>query len=78
MAPRTGARWLSERTRAARDAGDFADAGGRYAASLDTFVTMDDQLALAELLEDIALLAARTGQHRQAVELVEAARVLRE
>ncbi len=63
---------------AARDLGDYADAGGRYATSLSTFVTMDDQLALAELLEDVALLAGRTGQHKNAVELVEAAKVFRE
>ncbi|HYO42617.1 MAG TPA: tetratricopeptide repeat protein [Candidatus Limnocylindrales bacterium] len=61
-----------------RDLGDHAAASHDYAACLPVFVTLDDQLAQAEVLEDIATLAARMGRHAEAVELAAAAATLRE
>jgi tetratricopeptide (TPR) repeat protein len=61
-----------------RDLGELTAAGTAYAASLSTFVTMDDRLALAELLEDVAQLATRTGRHVEAITLVAAAGSLRD
>jgi adenylate cyclase len=63
---------------ATRALGDFDAARVNYAASLRTFRTYDDRWALAILLEDVGLLAVRTGDHARAVELVEAAATLRE
>ena len=63
---------------ATRALGDFEAARANYAASLRTFRTYDDRWALAILLEDVGLLAVRTGDHARAIALVEAAAVLRE
>ncbi len=62
----------------ARDAGDFTQAGANYAASIPTFLAVDDPVAQAEFLEDVGLLASRMAEHETAIELVEAATALRE
>ncbi|HEV7605379.1 MAG TPA: tetratricopeptide repeat protein [Candidatus Limnocylindrales bacterium] len=62
---------------ATRDLGDLEAARASYAESLRSFGTYDDRWALAILLEDVGLLAARSGDHLRAVELIEAAAVLR-
>ena len=62
---------------ATRDLGDLDAARASYAESLRSFGTYDDRWALAILLEDIGLLAARGGDHLRAVELIEAAGILR-
>jgi tetratricopeptide (TPR) repeat protein len=62
----------------ARDAGDLAEARALYAASIQTYVAVEDPVSQAEFLEDVALLATRMGSHERAVELVAAAATLRE
>jgi len=61
-----------------RDLGDHAAASRDYAACLSVFVTLDDQLAQAEVLEDVATMAARAGPHAEAIALVAAATALRD
>ena len=61
-----------------RDLGDHVAASRDYAACLLVFVTLDDQVAQAEVFEDVATMAARTGLRAEAVELVAAAAALRE
>ena len=63
---------------AARDLGDVEAARSAYASSLRRFASWDDRWALAILLEDVALLAASTGDHPRAITLVEAASALRD
>ena len=63
---------------AARDLGDIDAARSAYASSLRRFASWDDRWALAILLEDVALLAASTGDHPRAITLVEAASALRD
>ena len=63
---------------ATRDLGDLAAACRAYRSSLRSFAEWDDRWALAILLEDIGLLAARSGEHARAIELVEAAAALRQ
>ena len=75
--------WMAANTEnnlgnAARDLGDYPAAAESYASSLRTFAGLDDHWALAILLEDIGLLAVRTGDHARAVELAAAATALRE
>jgi tetratricopeptide (TPR) repeat protein len=62
---------------ATRELGDLAAARANYAASLEAYLEYGDRWGLAFLLEDVALLAARTGDHTRAIELVEAADALR-
>ena len=62
---------------AARDVGDFDSARRMYREGLTALAAMDDPISTAEMLEDVALLATATGDHRRAVELVEAADVIR-
>jgi hypothetical protein len=61
-----------------RDQGDLHAARSAYAASLTTFLAVDDPVALAEFLEDVGLLASKMGDHATAIEIVEAATVMRE
>ena len=61
----------------ARDAGDFDAARAYYAASIPTYLAVDDPLAQAEFLEDVGLLASRLDEHARALEMVEAAAVIR-
>ncbi len=49
----------------------------QYRASLEALAVIDDPVSTAEALEDIALLATATGDHRRAVELVGAADAMR-
>ena len=62
---------------AARDLGDYPSARVQYRASLEALAVIDDPVSTAEALEDIALLATATGDHRRAVELVGAADAMR-
>ena len=62
---------------AARDLGDYAGARAAYRASLAALAAIDDPVSTAEALEDVALLATATGDHRRAVELVGAADAMR-
>ena len=63
---------------AARELGDFTAARKHYASSLEAYSVYDDHWDLAFLLEDIAVMAAMTGQGRTAFELLGAADVMRE
>ena len=54
-----------------------AGARVQYRASLEALAVIDDPVSTAEALEDIALLATATGDHRRAVELVGAAEAMR-
>jgi hypothetical protein len=61
-----------------RDLGDLDAARRGYADSLRVFVTLNDQLAQVELLEDVATLASREGAHEAAIELASAIKAVRE
>jgi tetratricopeptide (TPR) repeat protein len=61
-----------------RGLGDIVAAKASYAASLEAYREYDDKWAMAFLIEDIALLAAQTGDAQRAVELTSAAESLRE
>lgn len=63
---------------AARELGDYTTARRNYAASLETYHSNDDLWALSFLLEDLAMLASRTGAESAAFELLGAAEMLRE
>jgi predicted ATPase/class 3 adenylate cyclase len=63
---------------ATRGLGDHDAARASYAASLRAYRQYDDKWAMAFLLEDIAILAARTGRATEAFELLGAAEALRE
>ncbi|MEO6064467.1 MAG: tetratricopeptide repeat protein, partial [Burkholderiales bacterium] len=62
---------------ALRGLGDFAGARSHYAASLQRFAPLEDPWALAFLAEDIALLAALTGDPQTAYRLLGGADTLR-
>ncbi|HEY6569172.1 MAG TPA: tetratricopeptide repeat protein, partial [Candidatus Limnocylindrales bacterium] len=61
-----------------RDLGDLAAAGRGYAESLRVFVTLNDQVAQVEVLEDVATLATRLGDHEAAVALASAITAVRD
>jgi class 3 adenylate cyclase/tetratricopeptide (TPR) repeat protein len=61
-----------------RGLGEFASAREHYAESLRACRHYDDRWALAFLLEDIAILAASTGDGRAALQLVAAVDALRD
>ncbi len=63
---------------AARGLGDYPAARSHYAESLRAYRDYDDRWGLAFLLEDIAMLAARSGDASSALELVGAADAMRE
>ena len=62
---------------ATRGLGDHAAAGTQYAVSLLAYQEYDDRWALAFLLEDIGVLAARLGDPTRAFEAIGAADTLR-
>src|SRR5262249_34927251 len=63
---------------AARTLGDFSEARSQYEAAIQIFRDHGDRWALAQLLEDVAVLEARTGASEVALELVGAAESLRD
>ena len=63
---------------AARGLGDLPDARARFAEAVTAFAELGDDSTLAEVLEDIAVLTTRAGQHTDAVELVAAASRMRD
>jgi len=58
--------------------GEWSDAGEQYALAVAGYRELDDRWGFAFLLEDVALLAAGSGQHEAAFRLVGAAGALRE
>ena len=63
---------------AARGLGDIPGARELFAEALQTFADLDDEATVAEVFEDIAVLATQCEQHVEAIELVEAAAHLRD
>jgi predicted ATPase/class 3 adenylate cyclase len=63
---------------ACRGLGDYVTARDQYAESLRAHLEHDDKWALAFLLEDVARLAALTGEPERALELLGAAEAIRE
>jgi tetratricopeptide (TPR) repeat protein len=57
--------------------GDWRAAGEQYAAAVDGYRELDDRWGFAFLLEDVALLAAGSGQAEDAFRLIGAADTLR-
>jgi tetratricopeptide (TPR) repeat protein len=62
---------------ALRDVGRFAEAGDAYAAAVESYRDLGDRGPLMALLEDVAVLASRRGDHETAFVLVGAADSLR-
>jgi tetratricopeptide (TPR) repeat protein len=62
---------------ALRDLDRLDDAGGAYAAAVETYRDINDLGPLMALLEDVAILAVRRGDHRDAFTLVGASDALR-
>lgn len=62
---------------ATRDLGDLDGARREYAAALATYVDLDDHWALAFLLEDVGILAARSGRPADALRLLGASETVR-
>jgi predicted ATPase/class 3 adenylate cyclase len=62
---------------ALRDLGRLAGAGEAYASAVETYHALDDRGPMMALLEDVAVLASRRGEHEHAFRLLGAADALR-